>query len=83
MAGCNSKEFREVISKKITEDLKKQIKSGTIFNQRSKKSGTVSITIPKAPIPGLFVKNELYGIPQEPVKKQRYRSIDEPFEPAW
>lgn len=55
------KKFRDIISGKVREDLKKRISSGNMFRNRGK-NGKISITIPKINLP--FIQ---YGKPEEGV----------------
>ena len=70
--------FQDIISTKLSEELKKRIRDGNVFHKR-----TVEIRIPKTDIPNfVFVENgnDLPEFPPKPRKK--FRSIDDEWEVA-
>lgn len=59
--GEDHKEFRDVVSGKIRQSLKKFIKSGEIFKSRGK-NGKISINIPKINIPHIVYGDNPSGV---------------------
>lgn len=57
--GEDHKEFRDIVSGKVREELKKFIRTGKIFRQRGK-NGKIGITIPRIDLPHIT-----FGKPQE------------------
>lgn len=67
----------------VKEALKKAISSGQIFQGRPSQNAKIPITIP---MPNFTWNGTQYAQDQpqpKPKKPKIYRSIEDPFEPAW
>lgn len=74
--------FRGILTEANKKYLKNALQSGSVFSQRK-----VAITIPKMAMPSFTFNGSEYSMDQETPKKKKkpklYRSITDPFEPAW